>query len=308
MSEFAHVPVLAREVVEALAIRPDGRYLDGTFGRGGHSRLILDCLSAEGRLLALDQDPAAIGAGREMRDPRFTLVHARFSELGEVLTAQGWGKVDGILLDVGVSSPQLDDAERGFSFRLDGPLDMRMNPQQGMSAADWLAEAEEKEIEEVVRNYGEERFARQIARAIAQARKTTPFRTTAQLAQVIAGAVRSREPGQHPATRSFQALRIYLNRELEELKAVLPACVENLQLGGRLAVISFHSLEDRIVKRFMRDEAAGEQAPARLPVRAVDLRSGRLRLVGRAVHASSGETALNPRARSAVLRVAERVA
>lgn len=307
MSSLAHVPVLAREVLEALAIQPDGRYLDGTFGRGGHSRLILEELGPEGRLLALDQDPAAIAAGQEVKDPRFTLIHARFSEIGETLAVQGWSKVDGILLDIGVSSPQLDEAERGFSFRLDGALDMRMNPQQGMSAAEWLAEAEEKDIEEVVRNYGEERFARQIARTIAQVRKTTPVRTTGQLAQIVAGAVRSREPGQHPATRTFQALRIYLNRELEELMAALPVCVESLRPGGRLAVISFHSLEDRIVKRFMREEAAGEQAPARLPVRAADLKPGRLRLVGRAVHASPEEVASNPRARSAVLRVAERV-
>jgi 16S rRNA (cytosine1402-N4)-methyltransferase len=307
VNELAHVPVLAREVLEALAIRPDGRYLDGTFGRGGHSHLILDELGPAGRLLALDQDPAAIVAGQEVKDPRFTLVHARFSAMSEVLAAQGWDKVDGILLDIGVSSPQLDEADRGFSFRLDGPLDMRMNPEQGMSAADWLAEAEEKEIEGVVRNYGEERFARQIARAIAQARKTTPVRTTGQLAQIVAGAVHSREPGQHPATRTFQALRIYLNRELEELKAALPLGVENLRPGGRLAVISFHSLEDRIVKRFMREEVAGEQAPAKLPVRAADLKPGRLRLVGRAVHASRREVASNARARSAVLRVAERV-
>lgn len=307
MSALAHVPVLAREALEALTIRPDGRYLDGTFGRGGHSRLILGELGPEGRLLALDQDPAAIEAGQAVNDPRFTLIHTRFSQISEALAAQGWGKVDGILLDIGVSSPQLDEAERGFSFRLDGALDMRMDPKQGMSAAEWLVEAEEKEIEEVVRSYGEERFARQIARTIAQVRKTTPIRTTRQLAQIVAGAVRSREPGQHPATRTFQALRIYINRELEELKAALPVCVENLRPGGRLAVISFHSLEDRIVKRFMREEAAGEQAPARLPVRAADLKPGRLRVVGRAVHASPQEAANNPRARSAVLRVAERV-
>ncbi len=306
MSSLAHLPVLAREVMEALAIRPGGQYLDGTFGRGGHSRLILGELGPEGGLLALDQDPAAIAAGQEVQDPRFTLIHARFSAINEALAAQGWSKVDGILLDIGVSSPQLDEAERGFSFRLNGPLDMRMNPQQGRSAAEWLAEAEEKEIEEVVRIYGEERFARQIAHTIAESRKTAPVRTTGQLAQIVAGAVRSHEPGQHPATRTFQALRIYLNRELEELKAALPACVENLKPGGRLAVISFHSLEDRIVKRFMRDEAAGERAPARLPVRAADLKPGRLRLVGRAVHASPEEVARNPRARSAVLRVAER--
>jgi 16S rRNA (cytosine1402-N4)-methyltransferase len=258
-------------------------------------------------LLALDQDPAAFAAGQGVRDPRFALVQARFSAIGEAVAAQGWSKVDGILLDIGVSSPQLDEAERGFSFRLDGALDMRMDPQRGMSAAEWLAEAEDKEIEEVVRSYGEERFARQIARAIAQARETAPIRTTGQLAQIVAGAVRNREPGQHPATRTFQALRIYLNRELEELMAALPVSVDNLRPGGRLAVISFHSLEDRIVKRYMREEAAGEQLPAKLPVRAADLKPGRLRLVGRAVHASPQEVANNPRARSAVLRVAERV-
>lgn len=308
MSERVHVPVLAREAVEALSIKPAGRYLDGTFGRGGHSRLILERLGPEGSLLALDQDPAAIEAGKKIKDARFTLVQARFSHIGRVLAEMGWKNVDGILLDIGVSSPQLDDAVRGFSFRQDGPLDMRMNPGEGMSVADWLTMAEEKEIEEVVRGYGEERFARQIARAIAQARTTTSLRTTGQLAQIVAGAVRSREPGQHPATRTFQALRIYINRELEELKDALPVSVDSLKPGGRLAVISFHSLEDRIVKRFMREQAAGEQAPAKLPVRAADLKPGRLRLIGRAIRASEEEVAANPRARSAVLRVAERVA
>ncbi|MGA7178805.1 MAG: 16S rRNA (cytosine(1402)-N(4))-methyltransferase RsmH [Thiobacillaceae bacterium] len=305
---MVHVPVLAREALEALSIKPAGRYVDATFGRGGHSRLILQQLGPEGSLLALDQDPAAVEAGKEIRDPRFTLVQSRFSQIGNVLAENGWERVDGILLDIGVSSPQLGEAERGFSFRQDGPLDMRMNPEQGTSAADWLAVAEEKEIEEVVRNYGEERFARQIARAIAQAGATTPIHRTAQLAQIIAGAVRSREPGQHPATRTFQALRIYLNQELEELKAALPVCVRSLLPSGRLVVISFHSLEDRIVKRFMREEAAGEQAPAKLPVRAANLKPGRLRLIGRAIRASEQEVAANPRARSAVLRVAERVA
>lgn len=308
MSELVHVPVLAREALEALAIKSGGRYVDGTFGRGGHSRLILESLGPEGRLLALDRDPAAIRAGKDMNDARLSLVQSRFSQIGSVLAGKGWEKVDGILLDIGVSSPQLEEAGRGFSFRQDGPLDMRMNPDEGMSAADWLNSAEEKEIEEVVRKYGEERFARQIARAIAQARTTTPLRTTGQLAQIVAGAVRSREPGQHPATRTFQALRIYLNRELEELKEALPVCVDSLKPGGRLAVISFHSLEDRIVKRFMREEAAGEQAPAKLPVRAADLKPGRLRLAGKAIRASDAEVAANPRARSAVLRVAERVA
>ncbi|MBZ0067967.1 MAG: 16S rRNA (cytosine(1402)-N(4))-methyltransferase RsmH, partial [Thiobacillus sp.] len=229
-----------------------------------------------------------------------------FSRLGGVLGELGVTQVDGILLDIGVSSPQLDDATRGFSFRFDAPLDMRMDPESGMSAADWLASAAEGEISEVIRTYGEERFAKSIARAIVAAREKEAIRSTGQLANLIAAAVKRREPGQHPATRSFQAIRIYLNRELEELSDVLPQCVNALRPGGRLAVISFHSLEDRIVKRFMRDEAMGEQAPARLPIRADMLKPGRLKLIGRAQHASDAEVADNPRARSAVLRVAER--
>jgi 16S rRNA (cytosine1402-N4)-methyltransferase len=303
----AHVPVLAHEAVAALAIRPDGVYVDATFGRGGHARLILDRLGPAGRLIALDRDPDAVRAGADLADARLTLVRRTFSRLGEVLDEVSVARVDGILLDVGVSSPQLDDATRGFSFRFDAPLDMRMDPDSGMSAAEWLATAAEGEISEVIRTYGEERFAKSIARAIVAARQVEPIRTTARLAALIATAVRKREPGQHPATRSFQAIRIYLNRELEELSAVLPQCVERLQPGGRLAVISFHSLEDRIVKRFMRDEAIGEQAPRRLPIPAAMLKPGRLKLVGRAQHASDAEVADNPRARSAVLRVAERV-
>jgi 16S rRNA (cytosine1402-N4)-methyltransferase len=302
-----HVPVLARETLEALAIRPDGVYVDGTFGRGGHSRQVLEKLSARGRLIALDRDPAAIRAGEKIKDERLTLVRAPFSRLGEVLEELGVEKVDGILLDIGVSSPQLDEAERGFSFRLEGPLDMRMDPDSGISAADWIAMADEDEMGEVIRRYGEERFARQIAHAIAAARKISPIRTTGELAQIVAGAVRKREPGQHPATRTFQAIRIFLNRELEELEAVLPACVQRLKPGGRLAVISFHSLEDRIVKRFMRDEERGPELPRGLPVRAADIAPGRLKRIGKAVHASEAETEMNPRARSAVLRVAERV-
>ncbi len=304
--EAAHVPVLAQEAVAALAIRADGMYVDATFGRGGHSRLILAQLDAGGRLIALDRDPAAIAAGAALSDPRLTLVQRRFAQLAEVLDELGVVQVDGILLDIGVSSPQLDDATRGFSFRFDAPLDMRMDPGSGLSAADWLASAEEGEISEVIRNYGEERFAKSIARALVAARQKEAIRSTGQLAGLIAAAVRRREPGQHPATRSFQAIRIYLNRELEELSAVLPQCVDRLHPGGRLAVISFHSLEDRIVKRFLRAEALGEQAPARLPIPAALLKPGRLRLVGRAQHASAAEIAANPRARSAVLRVAER--
>ena len=306
MMDAAHVPVLAQEAVAALAIRSDGVYVDATFGRGGHSRLILDRLGAQGRLIALDRDPDAIRAGEALQDKRLTLVRSAFSRLGGVLGELGVTQVDGILLDIGVSSPQLDDATRGFSFRFDAPLDMRMDPESGLSAADWLASAAEGEISEVIRTYGEERFAKSIARAIVAAREKEAIRSTGQLANLIAATIKRREPGQHPATRSFQAIRIYLNRELEELSDVLPQCVNALRPGGRLAVISFHSLEDRIVKRFMRDEAMGEQAPARLPIRADMLKPGRLKLIGRAQHASDAEVADNPRARSAVLRVAER--
>ena len=302
-----HVPVLAKEAIEALAINPDGVYVDGTFGRGGHSRLVLERLSPKGRLIALDRDPDAVSAGKEIEDARLTLVRAPFSRMADVLDGLGVDKVDGILLDIGVSSPQLDEAERGFSFRLEGPLDMRMDPDSGMSAAEWIAQADEGEMTEVIKRYGEERFARQIAHAIAAARKVSPIRTTGELAQIVAGAVRKREPGQHPATRTFQAIRIYLNHELEELEAVLPEAVQRLKPGGRLAVISFHSLEDRIVKRFMRDEERGEEPPRGLPVRAADIRPGRLRRAGKAIRAGEEETRANPRARSAVLRVAERV-
>jgi 16S rRNA (cytosine1402-N4)-methyltransferase len=305
--EPAHVPVLAQEAVAALAIQPEGVYVDATFGRGGHSRLILAQLGANGRLIALDRDPDAIRAGANLQDKRLTLVQRTFSSLGAVLAEMGVPRVNGILLDIGVSSPQLDDATRGFSFRFDAPLDMRMDPGSGLSAADWLATAAEGEISEVIHSYGEERFAKSIARAIVAARQVEAIRTTGQLARLIAATVKRHEPGQHPATRSFQAIRIYLNRELEELSAVLPQCVEALLPAGRLAVISFHSLEDRIVKRFMRDEALGEQAPRRLPIPAAMLKPGRLKLLGRAQHASDAELAANPRARSAVLRVAERV-
>lgn len=308
MNAPAHVPVLAQEAVAALAIKADGIYVDGTFGRGGHSRLILSRLSERGRLIALDRDPAAIEAGRELTDARLTLVRSPFSALSDALDDLGVTQVDGILLDVGVSSPQLDEAGRGFSFRLNGPLDMRMDPDAGLSAADWIARAEVNEMAEVIKRYGEERFARQIAHAIAAVREKSPITTTGQLAQVVADAVRKREPGQHPATRTFQAIRIYLNRELEELESVLPVCVQRLKPGGRLAVISFHSLEDRIVKRFMRDEETGPEIPRHLPIRAADMQGGRLRRVGKAVHASETELEENPRARSAVLRVAERLA
>lgn len=302
----AHVSVLLAEAVEGLAIRPGGVYVDGTFGRGGHSRAILARLGEHGRLVAIDRDPAAIEVGRGIADTRFKLVHAPFSELDEVLDELGIEAVDGVLFDLGVSSPQLDEAGRGMSFRFDAPLDMRMDPSRGQTVAQWLEQASVAEITEVLRDYGEERFAYAIAKAIAAARTGGAVATTRQLAEIVEKAVRTREPGQHPATRSFQALRIYINQELEELALVLPKAVSRLLPEGRLAVISFHSLEDRIVKRFMRDESRPPQLPARLPLRADQLPRPRLRLVGRALRPSAAEVAANPRARSAVLRVAER--
>ena len=307
MSEtFAHATVLLQEAVDALQVKPGGVYVDGTFGRGGHSRLILQRLGECGRLIALDKDPAAIAAGRAIGDARFILVHRGFENLARVLKEQGADKVDGILLDLGVSSPQLDDEKRGFSFRFDAPLDMRMDTSSGQTAAEWLATADEGELTEVIRDYGEERFARQIARAIVAAREERALHTTHQLVDVVARCVRTREPGKNPATRTFQAIRIYLNRELEELENVLPQCVGHLKAGGRMAVISFHSLEDRIVKRFMRDMARGDKLPKSVPIRAADVPQGQLRLIGKATRASMAEVAANPRARSAVLRVAER--
>ncbi|ATE58881.1 16S rRNA (cytosine(1402)-N(4))-methyltransferase RsmH [Thauera sinica] len=301
-----HVSVLLAEAIEALAIRSDGIYVDGTFGRGGHSRAVLARLGGEGRLIAFDRDPAAIAAGRAIDDRRLTLVHQPFSTLDAELERLGVGQVDGVLLDLGVSSPQLDDAARGMSFRFDAPLDMRMDTSRGQTVAQWLAEASVGQITEVLRDYGEERFAHAIAKAIATARTGGAVATTGQLAAIVEKAVRTREPGQHPATRSFQALRIFINQELEELTCALPACVARLRAGGRLVVISFHSLEDRIVKRFMRDESRPLVLPARLPVRAADLPPPRLVLVGRARRPGAGEVAANPRARSAVMRVAER--
>jgi 16S rRNA (cytosine1402-N4)-methyltransferase len=304
----AHIPVLLTEAVAALAIRANGVYVDATFGRGGHSRAILAALGPEGRLIALDRDLQAIAEGQVLAhsDPRFQIVHAPFSRLAETLQAMGMTQVDGILLDIGVSSPQIDQTERGFSFRGDAPLDMRMDTTTGMSAAQWLALASETEIAEVVRDYGEERFARRVAKAIVEARQQEPLLRTRQLAEICQRAVRTREPGQDPATRTFQAVRIYINRELEELAEVLPQALAALGPGGRLAVISFHSLEDRQVKQFMRTEAQGPQIPAEVPMPAHLLPQGRLTLVGKAMRASAEELRRNPRARSAVLRVAER--
>jgi len=301
-----HATVLAQEATEALSIRPDGIYVDCTFGRGGHSRLILEQMGKGGRLIALDRDPEAVTAGRAIHDPRFAMVYSAFSEVSTVLQGKGVTGVDGLLLDLGVSSPQIDEGHRGFSFRHDGPLDMRMDPGRGLSAAEWLATASEADIRGVIKNHGEERFAKQIAAAIVAARTRGPVDTTRQLAALVAEAVPTREPRQDPATRTFQALRIHVNQELEELSVVLPQCANLLNPGGRLVVISFHSLEDRIVKRFMRAQSQADALPARLPVRARDLPQPRLRLIGRAVRAGAAEVAANPRARSAVLRVAER--
>jgi 16S rRNA (cytosine1402-N4)-methyltransferase len=308
MSEgLAHTTVLLNEAVESLAIKPDGIYVDGTFGRGGHSAQILERLGSNGRLIALDKDPAAVAVGKSWRDTRFHMVHRGFAQLAEVLREQDAEKVDGILLDLGVSSPQLDEAARGFSFRFDAPLDMRMDTSSGMTAAEWLATVDEGLLAEVIRDYGEERFAKQIARAVVAARAVEPIRTTRQLVELVGKTVRTREAGQNPATRTFQAIRIYLNRELEELAQVLPECVAHLQTGGRLVVISFHSLEDRIVKHFMRDMAEGDKLPRNVPIRASEVPQGRMRLVGKAVRAGEAELQVNPRARSAVMRVAERL-
>ncbi len=305
----AHRPVLLEASIEALAVRPDGRYVDATFGRGGHSAAILERLGEDGGLLALDRDPEAVAVGRARfgDDPRFCIRRAAFSSLAEQVEALGWsGSVDGVLLDLGVSSPQLDDAGRGFSFMRPGPLDMRMDPDAGESAAEWLNRAGEREIARVLFEYGEERFSRRIARRIVEARDQGPLATTDQLVALIEAAVPRREPGKHPATRSFQAIRIRVNRELEELDAVLEQAVAVLAPGGRLAVISFHSLEDRRVKRFIRAQARGRELPPEVPVTGEP--EGRtLKPVGRQQRADAEECRANPRARSAVLRVAERL-
>ncbi len=307
---YTHRPVLLDEVLAALAVRADGVYIDATFGRGGHAGAILERLGPEGRLLGLDKDPQALAeAGRRFgADERFAIERGSFAQLGRHVQQRGWeGKVNGILLDLGVSSPQLDDASRGFSFRNDGDLDMRMDPEQGRSAAQWLASASEREIADVLYQYGEERHSRRIARAIVGARAEAPITRTARLAEIIRAAHPGREPGRDPATRSFQGIRIFINAELDDLRECLPQALAALAPGGRLAVISFHSLEDRIVKRFMRDEAKGDRFPPGLPVPQSAL-NPRLRVVGKAIRAGEREVAQNPRARSAVLRVAERLA
>jgi 16S rRNA (cytosine1402-N4)-methyltransferase len=303
-----HTPVLLHEAIESLNVRRHGVYVDCTFGRGGHSRLILSRLGPDGRLVAIDRDPDAVSAAASLDDPRFTIVHGAFGRLAELLACAGVTRVTGILLDLGVSSPQLETSARGFSFRSEAPLDMRMDTTQGPTAAEWLATATEPEIREVLRTYGEERFAKSIAAAIVAARARGSLATTRQLAALVAEAVPTREPHQNPATRTFQAVRIHVNQELEELTAALPQCVELLEPGGRLVVISFHSLEDRVVKRFLREWSRADTLPPRLAVRARDLPPPKLRIVGKAKRPSAAEIAANPRARSAIMRVAEKAA
>ena len=310
MADLVHTPVLLEESLEALAINPNGVYLDATFGRGGHARALLARLGPAGRLFSVDRDADAIDAARGLasRDPRFSIEHAAFSDLSELARRRGiTGSVDGLLLDLGVSSPQLDLPDRGFSFCADGPLDMRMDTRSGETAARWLAVAPEEEIARVLWGYGEERHARRIARTIVRERAESPLVTTRQLAEMVARVSPSRGPGKHPATRTFQAVRIQINSELEELRSCLDGVCDLLAAGGRLVVISFHSLEDRIVKRFIRDEARGEQFPRGVPVTAREVHA-RLRAVGKQVRPSPGEVARNPRARSARMRIAERLA
>jgi 16S rRNA (cytosine1402-N4)-methyltransferase len=306
-----HRTVLLDEAVDALSIvdaRRDGIFVDGTFGRGGHSRRILERLSAKGRLIAFDKDPQAVAVAQKLaqEDSRFVIVHDSFATLDVQLAALNIEKIDGVLLDLGVSSPQVDEAERGFSFRADGPLDMRMDTTRGMAASEWLATATQENLEKVIRDYGEERFAFQIAKAIVARRAVEPLVTTRDFAALVASAVKTREKGKDPATRTFQAVRIFINQELEELEAGLNQAYERLAPFGRLVVISFHSLEDRIVKRFMADKANVPQPHRRLPVRAVDLPSPLMKLLGR-VKPSEEEIAANPRSRSAAMRCAMRL-
>ena len=307
-AEYQHITVLLNEAVDALAVREDGIYVDGTFGRGGHSRLILSRLGSQGRLIVFDKDPQAIEAAQKLaeQDGRVTVVHDGFSSFQTTLDKLGIEAIDGALFDLGISSPQIDDGARGFSFRFDAPLDMRMDPTRGMSAAEWIATASEQDLHEVIKNYGEERFSRQIARAIVAQREESPIDTTRKLAQLVAQNVRTRERGQDPATRTFQAVRIFINRELEEVEAVLPQVMGRLKPGGRLAVIAFHSLEDRIVKQFVKKYSQHPPLPRWAVVKEADLPLPPLKAVGKAIKPGVEETASNPRARSAVLRVAER--
>ena len=306
-----HTPVMLAEALQQLDIKEDGVYVDCTFGRGGHSQGILSMLGKSGRLFAFDRDLEAIESDLAkglQKDKRFHLSHARFSSMENLLTKEGLtGKVDGILLDLGVSSPQLDDPNRGFSFMQDGPLDMRMDSTAALTAASWLAEVSEKELAEVLFEYGEERFARRIARAIVETRADCPLATTRDLVKVIEAAIPRRDKYKHPATRSFQAIRIAVNRELDELQTALRQSLNVLKTGGRLVVISFHSLEDRMVKRFIRDESGAKHDPGKLPIMEADIAKGVLVKRGKPIFASQNEVDQNPRARSAIMRVAERV-
>ncbi|WP_422767172.1 16S rRNA (cytosine(1402)-N(4))-methyltransferase RsmH [Photobacterium leiognathi subsp. mandapamensis] len=315
MSEqFEHVSVLLHESVDGLAIKPDGIYIDGTFGRGGHSRLILSQLGENGRLYSIDRDPQAIAEAQKINDPRFEIIHGPFSGMEKYMEERDLiGRVDGVLLDLGVSSPQLDDAERGFSFMRDGPLDMRMDPTSGQSAAEWLAEAEPDDIAWVLKEFGEERFAKRIARGIVEHRENPekePLTRTRQLASLIAEVSPFKDKHKHPATRSFQAIRIYINSELDEIQTALNGAVNILAPEGRLSVISFHSLEDRMVKRFIRKESKGPEVPAGLPLTEEQIKalgSAALKTVGKAIKPSQTELGHNTRARSSVLRLAERL-
>jgi 16S rRNA (cytosine1402-N4)-methyltransferase len=306
---FQHRTVLLDEAVDALDLsgeRANGVYIDGTFGRGGHSRLILSRLGPQARLIAFDKDPQAIATAEQISDPRFTIVHDSFATMAQALAERGISQVDGVLLDLGISSPQVDDAARGFSFRNDGPLDMRMDTTRGLSAAEWLAVETVGNLERVIRDYGEERFAYQIAKAIVARREVEPISTTRQLAGIVAGAVKTREKNKDPATRTFQAIRIYINQELEDLEAGLSQAYDCVAPGGILAIISFHSLEDRMVKRFFAGKASVPQPDRRLPIRAVDLPQPELKLLAK-IKPSDEEVDANPRARSAVMRVARKL-
>ncbi|MDA8866459.1 16S rRNA (cytosine(1402)-N(4))-methyltransferase RsmH [Porticoccaceae bacterium] len=309
-SAAEHSTVLLKEAVDGVAIDADGLYIDGTFGRGGHTAELLSRLSEKGSVIAIDKDLDAIGAGqaRFAKEDRLTLVHASFAELAEIVKQAGkHGEVAGVLLDLGVSSPQLDVAERGFSFLRDGPLDMRMDTSKGLSAAEWLASADEQDISKVIKEYGEERFARRMAAAIVRERAEKPIERTVQLAKILADAHPAWERGKHPATKAFQAIRIFINRELADLEDLLQQVIDSLTVGGRLVVISFHSLEDRRVKRFIRDQERGIKLPKNIPIPDVD-RGVRLVKVGKAIKPAAIEVENNVRSRSAVMRIAERVA
>lgn len=310
MSEsFKHTSVLLQECLDGLAIKPDGIYIDATFGRGGHSGEILSQLGEQGRLIAFDRDPQAIEAAKRFADDkRFTIVHSPFADMAEVIESMSLtGEIDGVLMDLGVSSPQLDDAERGFSFLRDGPLDMRMDTSRGQSAAEWLAEADEQDITQVIKEFGEEKFGKRIAHAIVNERKVNPITRTSELVRIIDQAMPVKDKFKHPATRTFQGIRIYINAELEQLRVGLKAATAILKPKGRLAVISFHSLEDRLVKRFMKEQSKGKAVPHGLPLTQQEIDADKvLSLVGKAIKPGEDELAVNVRSRSAVLRVAEK--